>query len=121
MKLYAQYAAIEGPSCKLLDISSVSDASKEKLYCREFRHVSKLIDLFVLPLVRCYPRELLGEWILKLLLPLLTECGYALSDAWLNLLNEGQGHDRLYLAHSFGYLGGYAEREKKLHGCLCLT
>ncbi|XBI75780.1 hypothetical protein VPH35_069106 [Triticum aestivum] len=86
----------------------------------EFRHVSKLIDLFVLPLVKCYPRELLGEWILKLLLPLLTECGYALSDAWLNLLNEGQGYDRLYLAHSFGYLGGSEERVKKLQGCLLL-
>ncbi|XP_037440351.1 uncharacterized protein LOC119308337 isoform X2 [Triticum dicoccoides] len=109
-------AAIEGPFCELLDSSSVSDAIIEDLGCMESRHVSKLIDLVIIPLMKYCPSKRLGEWILKLLPPLFIYCEDILCGAWFNLLNKGRAGYPYY----FGYLRGSQRSAKKLEECLLL-
>uniref|UniRef100_A0ACD5ZT35 Uncharacterized protein n=1 Tax=Avena sativa TaxID=4498 RepID=A0ACD5ZT35_AVESA len=110
-------APIQGAFSDLLESSSIAEAIMENLNCMEFRHVSKLIDLVLIPLVKNCPRELLGEWILKLLRPLFRYCCEDIfCDAWFRLLNEG----RAGYCYYFGCPRGSEDNVKKFEDYLLL-
>ncbi|TVT96909.1 hypothetical protein EJB05_57875 [Eragrostis curvula] len=109
-------APINGAFSELLDSLSIYDAIMKNLRSMEFRHVTKLIDLIILPFVKHCPRKLWHEWMLKLLLPLFSYCEDMLYYSWFSLLNNGRANVPYY----FGHLCGPEETIKKLEDYLLL-
>lgn len=85
-------ACINGAFSELLDSSSISAALVKSLRSMEFRHLTKLIDLVIIPFAMHCPHKLLEEWMLKLFLPLFDYCEDMLCFSWLDLLNNGQAN-----------------------------
>jgi exportin-5 len=56
----------------------------------EFWHLSRLIDLIIVPFVKHCPLKLREEWMVKFFVPLLNYCEDMLGYSWLNLLYNGQ-------------------------------
>ncbi|KAL6593144.1 hypothetical protein ACP70R_049098 [Stipagrostis hirtigluma subsp. patula] len=109
-------ATIKGAFCELLNILSVNNAIMENLGSMEFRHVTKLIDLVIIPFVKHCPRELWEEWMLKLLLPLFSYCEDMLFYSWFSLLYS----DRADVPYYFGFLCGSKETVRKMENYLLL-
>ncbi|RCV32896.1 hypothetical protein SEVIR_7G027500v4 [Setaria viridis] len=82
----------------------------------EFRHLSKLIHLVLLPLVKSCPRKFWKEWMLNLLGPILEHCEDVLYYAWFSLLHEG----RAKVSYYFGKLPGSAESIQELEHTILL-
>ncbi|CAL4984491.1 unnamed protein product [Urochloa decumbens] len=109
-------ACIDGAFSKLLDSSSINDAIMKNLRSMEFRHLTRLIDLVIIPFVKHCPRKLWEEWLLKLLLPLFSYCEDMLGYSWLNLLNSGRANVPCCL----GYLCESEEMVKNMENYLLL-
>ncbi|XP_066353477.1 uncharacterized protein [Miscanthus floridulus] len=102
-------ASIEGAFSWLLNRSVFATFSKY-LASLEFRHLSKLIKLTVIPLVKNCPRKFWKEWVGSFLQQLLIHCEDILHLAWSKLLYHGCAGARYY----FGKLSGEAGRNKTL-------
>ncbi|RCV38295.1 hypothetical protein SETIT_8G130900v2 [Setaria italica] len=83
-------ACIDGAFSELLDSSSISAAIMENVRSMEFWHLTRLIDLIIIPFVKHCPRKLREEWMFKFFVPLLDYCEDKLRYSWLNLLYSGQ-------------------------------
>lgn len=101
---------IKGAFPKLLESLSVGNAFTEALECMELRHLGKLIHLVVIPLVKHCPREILEEWTVNLLEPILLECEGRLHGTWFYLLYKRQA----YNLFSYGNLVGEDEQINKM-------
>ncbi|CAL4974152.1 unnamed protein product [Urochloa decumbens] len=102
-------ASIEGAFSWLLNRSAFVTISKY-LASLEFRHLSKLIKLTVIPLVKNCPLKFWKEWVGNFLQQLLIHCEDVLHLAWSKLLYHGCAGARYY----FGKLSGEAGRNKTL-------
>ncbi|XP_044419217.1 protein HASTY 1 isoform X5 [Triticum aestivum] len=101
---------IKGAFPKLLESLSVGNAFTEALGCMELRHLGKLIRLVVIPLVKHCPREILEEWTVNLLEPILLECEDRLHGTWFYLLYKRQAHNLF----NYGNLVGEDEQINKM-------
>ncbi|KAM3227947.1 hypothetical protein ACQJBY_059599 [Aegilops geniculata] len=101
---------IKGAFPKLLESLSVGNAFTEALGCMELRHLGKLIHLVVIPLVKHCPREILEEWTVNLLEPILLECEDRLHATWFYLLYKRQAHNLF----NYGNLVGEDEQINKM-------
>lgn len=100
---------IKGAFPKLLESLSVGNAFTEALECMELRHLGKLIHLVVIPLVKHCPREILEEWTVNFLEPILLQCEHSLHGTWFYLLYKRQAHNLL----NYGNLVGEDEQINK--------
>lgn len=109
-------ATIKGAFSELLDNSSINNAIMENIRSMEIRHLTKLIDLVIVPFIKHCPHNLWVEWMLKLLLPLFDYCGDVLYYSWFSLLHNGQANVPLF----FGYICGSEETVSKMENYLLL-
>ncbi|KAL6890195.1 hypothetical protein ACP4OV_008958 [Aristida adscensionis] len=107
--------SLDGAFTEILDSSSFGIAFID-LDSMEFRHLSKLIHLIFLPLVKSCRREFWKEWMLNLLGPVLRHCENVLYYAWFSLLHQG----RAEVSYYFGKLSGSAENMEKLEQTILL-
>lgn len=85
-------AHIKGAFSELLDISSINEAILENMRSMKFWHLTRLIDLVIIPFAKHCPSNLREECVLKLLLPVISFCEEMLRYSWLGLLNTGQAN-----------------------------
>jgi exportin-5 len=109
-------ACIDGAFSKLLDSSSINDAIMKNVRSMEFRHLTRLIDLIIVPFVKHCPLKLREEWMVKFFVPLLNYCEDMLGYSWLNLLYNGRANVPCCL----GYLCESEETIKNMENYMLL-
>ncbi|WVZ85138.1 hypothetical protein U9M48_032089, partial [Paspalum notatum var. saurae] len=107
-------APIKGAFSELLDSSSVSEAIVENMRSMQFWHLTRLIDIIIIPFAKHCPHKLLAEWMLKLFLPLISYCEDMLHYRWLDLLNTGRAN----VPCCFGYTCESEESVKNMENYL---
>ncbi|KAF9605389.1 hypothetical protein IFM89_016966 [Coptis chinensis] len=73
-----------------LESQAFAPALVENIQSMEFRHIKQLVHLVLIPLIKYSPLDFWGEWLEKLLHPILLHSQQALSCSWSNLLREGR-------------------------------
>ncbi|CAL4984406.1 unnamed protein product [Urochloa decumbens] len=114
-KIIGLCMSLDGTFDELLDCSNLTVTFID-FDSMEFRHLSKLIRLVLLPLVKSCPHKFWKEWMLNLLGPLLRHCEDVLYYAWFSLLHEG----RAKVSYYFGKLPGSEESIQKLEHTILL-
>lgn len=110
------YASLGGMLFECTDSSCFYAAILKDLGSMEFWHLSKLIHLVVIPLVKNCPDKSWKILIVNLLQPLLMHFGNVLEHAWSSMLHHG----RARVPYHFGNLHGSLEIVRKLEETLLL-